>query len=522
MRRRGQLAHNANPGVTLNESAWRAATAVAAMTAALVLPAYAAAAKPGQAGADDALQQARAAFDADPGADPEAAGRDVTLALRDLALAMPRLEGGERQQAKAILARPTDPNDQFQDSYTVAEAAPLCSVHFCVHYVTSTADAPNLADVNPVNGVPDYVEAIAAAAEFSYGVENGALGWPPPKPDGSIGGDSNKTDIYLVNVGDQRVFGYAAVDPPPAQRRCGRKCFAYLVLDNDFSPAEFGYPDPGIPLRVTMAHEYNHILQFGIDTIQDRWLFESTAVWAEEKVFPNDNDYINYLTTFANTPNVPITDANGGKGLRIYGLAVFQHWLDGGEGNFGPSVVLGEWLNSTKTKPEDFAIASTDRAIRKRGGPGFASEFTEFAAASAEWRTAGPFPDAALYPDVERKGTLNPGRRANAVLDHTTYQLFNIDPTTKPKLKLRIKAPKKVQVGLALIGRDDQTATVTRKAKLLKNGGRGSVTLTGPANYERLTAAVVNADGKVKGFDPRKGDWVYNNNNVKVRAQLSG
>jgi hypothetical protein len=63
---------------------------------------------------------------------------------------------------------------------------------------------------------------------------------------------------------------------------------------------------------------------------------------------------------------------------------------------------------------------------------------------------------------------------------------------------------------------------VTRKAKLLKNGGRGSVTLTGPANYERLTAAVVNADGKVKGFDPRKGDWVYNNNNVKVRAQLSG
>ena len=33
-------------------------------------------------------------------------------------------------------------------------------------------------------------------------------------------------------------------------------------------------------------------LQFGIDTIQDGWLFESTAVWAEERTFPADNDYL--------------------------------------------------------------------------------------------------------------------------------------------------------------------------------------------------------------------------------------
>ena len=464
-----------------------------------------------------ALRRAEAAVNPDPGAEP---ARDATIALRDLALAFPRLEGADRRAARGLLARPTDKNDPQRDSYKTAEAAPVCSANFCVHYVAGTGDAPNLADVAPANGVPDYVEQISAAAETSFAVENGTLGWPDAKSDGSLGGGEGLVDIYLVDIGDDGLFGYAAPDPPPSQR-CGRKCFAYLVLDNDYAPDEFNYPDPGIPLRVTMAHEYNHVLQFNLDAIQDGWLFESTATWAEEKVFPNDNDYVNYLRKFARTPSTSITNFNGAGGLKIYGLATFQHWLDTGAGNFGPSVNLGNWTLSTKTRPKDFAVASVDASIRQRGGKGFAQEFSEFAAASAEWKTAGPFPDAAAYPDVKRKGGLKPGGSTNLVLDHTAYQLLNVSTGGASSVTLRVKGERGVTTGVALVGRDDQTATVTTQLRLLKKGGKGTVTLPNAANFERITAVIVNADGTTVGFSQADGDWVYSKDNIPFTATLT-
>jgi hypothetical protein len=160
-----------------------------------------------------------------------------------------------------------------------------------------------------------------------------------------------------------------------------------------------------------------------------------------------------------------------------------------------------------------------DRAIRERGGKGFAAEFSAFAAASAEWQTAGPFPDAAAYPDVRRKGTLSRGQRPRRlVLDHTAYRLFKVAPTSRARMKLRVRAERGVQTGIALVGRDDDTGKVTRKVKLLNRGGRGSVTLPKPSSFERITAAVVNADGRVKGFDPDRRDWVYTHNNAEFRA----
>lgn len=474
----------------------------------------------GQVAPKAALSEAEAALSPAPGADP-IESREATIALRDLALAVPDLEGANRAAAKDLLARPTDDPDPNGNSYKVAEETPFCSAHFCVHYVASTADAPDLLDAVPANGIPDYVEEVSAAAETSYAVENGTLGWPAPISDGDLGGGQGLTDIYLVDVGNEGIFGYASPDSFPEQR-CKKKCYAYLVLDQDFAPDEFpGYLDPTIPLEVTMAHEYNHVLQFGIDAIQDRWLFESTATWAEEKVFPNDNDYVNYLTAFAKTPSTPITDFNGGGGLKIYGLATFQHWLDSGEGNFGPSVILGNWLNSQKSKPADYAVGSTDKSIRERGGSGFPGEFSEFAAATAEWQTAGPFPDAVFYPDVRRKGKLAPGKRSgNFSLRHTSYRLFDVGTTTKASLKLKVKAERKTQTGIALVGRDDHTASVARQVKLLKNGGRGSVKLANASTFERITAVVVNADGRVNGYG--ENDWNYTRDNRRFNASLGG
>jgi hypothetical protein len=465
-----------------------------------------------------ALRAADRALDpADGSSAQRGTDADPTLALRNLHMALPRLHGEKRQQALGLLARPTDTRDPYKNAYRAPEAAPFCTAHFCVHYVTTTPDAPDLTDISGVIGVPDYVEKIDTAAETSYAVENGTLGWPAPRSDGKLGG-SAITDIYLVNVGGDGLFGYSAPDPGQG---CKRKCYAFLVMDNDFSPAEFGYDDPQIPLEVTIAHEYNHVLQFGIDAALDSWLFESTATWSEDNVFPNDNDYVNYLNTFSRTPGVPITSFEGGRGLRIYGLSTFQHFIDSVEG-LGPQTVLGTWKNGTKTDPQDFAVEAMDKSLREHGGSTFGQTFTEFAAATAEWRTNPGFPDAPSYPDVQREGNLAPsGATQKVTLDHTAYRLFTVNANSAPSLTLSLDAGK-VQAGVALVARDNDTATTTTALRYLKKGGKATVTLDDPGKYERVTAVVVNADGRIKGRTSNGRDWLYLNDNASLKVKLTG
>ncbi len=468
---------------------------------------------------------------APPGADP---AEDATLILRDLALAYPDLQGAERRRAKSLLARPTDgPADPIGDGYPLAApVASAQSAHFCVFWVNAPGfpDAPSLTDANGVadgDGTPDYVESLLQIAEYSRSIEvaPGPMGWKAPKPDvDGCGSDpSALTDIYLKQLGDQGLFGYETVDPGQGR---ARSQYAYLVLDNDYAPSEYGYDDPAIPASVTLAHEYNHVLQMTYDTFQDVWFLESTATWSEEQVYPDVNDWLNYVNAFAKFPSEPITTffpPDDDRSLRIYGAATWNHWLDSGSGGFGAGVIRRAWERSDNTKPADFALAAYDEAIERSGGRGFGREFVPFAAATAEWRAgAGNLPDHASYPDVKRKGSLAKGGQKSVHLDHTAYRLLDVRPTGGKQLTLRADLDDGVAGGLALVGRDGDalSGSVTRKVKYLDNGGKGSVTLDDPGRFDRITAVLVNADVDVKGFSG--GDWVYSKDGARLKARLTG
>src|SRR4051794_32973668 len=179
-----------------------------------------------------------------------AKGGDLSPLLRRLALALPQLSGAERKRAQSLLARPTDGSaDPQQNGWSAPEAdrSPICTTHFCVHWVESGVDAPPLADSNH-NKVPDWVELTAATAEHVFDVENSNLGWRAPRSDGTEGGGgAGHTDIYLEDIGGNSIYGYAAPDPQPQRH----SLFAYLVLDNDFDASQFpGYSSPEDPLDV--------------------------------------------------------------------------------------------------------------------------------------------------------------------------------------------------------------------------------------------------------------------------------
>jgi hypothetical protein len=454
---------------------------------------------------------------------------DLTPLLRDLAVRLPGLSGSERRQARALLARPSDgAADPQENGYSVPEdpRSPVCSAHFCVHWVDQGEDAPDLADGSG-NAVPDYVDTSIGAAETSHAVENDQLHWREPKSDGSEGGSVGKVDIYLKQLGGTGIYGYAAPDPNQ-ELGADNSLYAYLVIDDDFAQSEFPqYTSPTTPLEVTLAHEYNHVLQFGIDFNQDTWMFESTAVWMEGRVFPAALDYLQYLRGWVQLTARPLTSFNGTdpndrSNVKVYGTSVWNKWLDA---RYGPDVIRRAWEGSLQTEPKSFAVRAYDQAIRGGDGRGFGPEFDRFAAASAEWQAQNSgFPEGSLYPDVTRAGTVSVNGNGGSVrLNHTTYALLNIRPSSAAKIKLGMSAPAGTDAALALVGRTGEIpgGESTVALKELPNGGSATLTLPDPGRFTRLTAVLVNSDAQPSGSSPITRDWRYARDKQLYYARVS-
>ena len=451
--------------------------------------------------AQRALADAVALFGNGPGT-AAAHARGASDVLRRLALAVPDLKRSERRLAHRILARPTEPNDRGGD-YFGAEAAgsPVCDSNLCVHWGRAAKHAPDPGDSDG-NGAPDYAEEVLSAGARSYSVENDLLGWRDAKSDGTRGarggrGGAGQVDIYLVELG-RNLFGYASPDPGQG----GRSRSGYLVVDNDYKG--FG----GAPLdlmRVTIAHEYNHILQFGYDVAQDGWMFESTATWVEEMVYPAIDDYLNFVSDFAKAPFKPMAEPER-RATKLYGSAMWNHWLTAAT---GADTIRSAWAGSRKVKPRAFAVAAYDRAIGEAGGGSFSRQFAAFAAASAEWNTDPAFPDAGRYPEVQRTATLRKGKRIR--LDHTAYRLYRVKGRGEVKLKLR--AQRKTRAAVALVGVPTAGGAAEVELAYLARGGRASVELAAIERFARVTAVAINADGRVRG---RSRDYTRDGRRFKL------
>jgi hypothetical protein len=423
-------------------------------------------------------------------------------------------------QPRPTEERPSGHSESSRHTYTVPEApaSPACDAHFCVHWVAEGTDAPSLADANG-DGMPDYVERVLGVAEHVYAVENGRLGWRRPKSDGARGGGNGKTDVYLAQLGGA-LFGYAAPDRGQGspQHPLPRRLYGYLVLDNDYAPAEFPHTTQLDDLEVTLAHEYNHILQFAYDAYQDPWFAESTAVWMEDQVYNGIDDYLRYVRRWVHRFDVPLTASS----IKEYGSAVWNHWLSR---RYGRRLIRSAWARAIHTKPGGFSVDAYESAIRAAGRAGFGLDFARFCRDTAEWRTGTAFREGPLYPDVARQGSLPlDGRPLRRFLNHTTDELLRVHARGGRAVVVRAVAPRGIAAGLALVGRtgSERHGRVVSRLSFKPKGGATSVRLPDPGRFARITAVVVNADTTANGFDARHLDWRYLRDSVpfEVRARL--
>ena len=448
-------------------------------------------------------------------------GREVTPALHNLATRIRHLRGDDHEQAVALLSRPTDADAPADEAYTMPELPPLCDANFCVHSVGSGPDAPSTG----------MAALVLAEADAVRNFENGTLDWRAAPDDGD-----GRIDIYLKELGDQRLFGFAATDP--GQNALAQ--YSYLVIDNDFDPAQFGGADALESMRVTLAHEYSHVLQYGYDVLADPWHYESTAVWMEQRMYPAITDWLRFvndrssgsgwrsLTELPLTYFEPYPDSPGALDPRTakpYGDVVWNDFLSSRYGAAGDALIRATWERSY-----GLDYASTDAynsAIRAAGGAGFSHDFVDFAAAAAEWHVPGsPFP--AGLPEVERRGDLDrDGGPLSLGMDHLSFAYYDV-PATDGPLRLAASFPHGTSAAIALVAREgsDDGGTVTTELRRLPDGGAGSVTIDDPSSFYasggRITAVLVNSDASHGAlWSERLGDWHWRADGNPVTARVT-
>jgi hypothetical protein len=443
-------------------------------------------------------------------------GYEMSAALAALAAAAPTMAPSDRREAESILARPDDGQQDPSDTHKWSDAelahmgTPVDSAHFRIHYVT--AGGPDASTTAYAQQMADILENEVYPCENGTGPTACAgapgLGWRDPASDFGIGGD-DKVDVYIEDLfTNERVFGYVAIDPGQSTDP-NVPHYAYMVMDNNYSRFGDGSAESGLAAeRVTAAHEYNHVLQNAYDYLEDSWMFEATAVYMEDKVYPSDNDYLHYVNDWVGNTRQPLTTFSKDN-LKAYGSAVWNHWLDH---RYGADAVRGAWEQSIGAA--DFAPFAYGAEIGLLGGGGFPAEFDRFSAAVAEWNAPGAgFPDH--YPDVNRDGTLPVGSQTEGfALPHTTFAFFDvpIPGDAPPTVRLTASLPAGTAGAVALVGRtgsDPNGGTVTSNLTQLPVSGTAAVQLDDPAQFGRITAVVVNSDPTRSGFDPQADDYVF-------------
>ncbi len=402
-------------------------------------------------------------------------GIDLTVALRDLAVARDDLPPHLQDDAGRLLARPNpnDPAGGVECSAgsglpcygAVPEAPAVCGGGICVH---SVASGPHLAAA----GVPNLVLGVVQEVAARYA----AAGYRAPVGDGATGGNgTNVFDVYLADLGELGLYGYCTTDQRPGGHVTAP---AYCVLDNDYSTAQYG-PTPGpLPnLKVTAAHEYFHAVQFAYDVNEEGWLMEATAVWAEDEIYDDIDDNRQYLR--GGPLAYPAESMDARRGLGPYGAWIFFKFLGerfpdvNGPGGM-PVVVRDVW---DRAAGEGTARQALEGALAPRGTD-LRRQFGWFSAANrrpAAWYSEG----AAYAPSpLWRKVKLSGKRRSvsdKVSLRHLSSRTIRLKSKLGGKARVRVKVDvnSRGSGGYALVTvKKKRKAPVTKAIKLNRKGDK--------------------------------------------------
>ena len=271
---------------------------------------------------------------------PRRCGLDVTF---EAARRLRTMTSDRRATLRALMQPP-----RTQD------AVPSPSGRFLIHYDTLGGDAAALldADEKRIPGTAAlYAREVGRFFDSAYTVEVTELGYAPPPFEAG----RSAYDVYIKNSGDYGVTEWLTEIPAATRRGLWT---SHIIIDNDFSA---GFETRGLNgARVTAAHEFHHMVQFGSYGLcdDDRYFHEMTSTWCEQVVFPGIPDYYQYLDDFLGRPERSfVRDDGDGYPLLLLPMLI--------EKRIDRSVLRLAWENIRQTEP----VTSLDAALRAQHPP---------------------------------------------------------------------------------------------------------------------------------------------------------
>jgi hypothetical protein len=227
---------------------------------------------------------------------------------------------------KALYLKATDiPSDMIQ------YVSP--SGHFEIYYYTSGPSAVDVTDTigystsdwrtktHAPNGIPDYVDEVAYAADSAWSMEIAGFGFVNPLPSIDAPWSSSRYKISLQLDGlDGDVYAYTYPRDLPTPGNTGIRSYIQLRPEwNEpgWSKNHLDYTmHPEKAVRVTCCHEFFHGVQYSMARSNtylgdgvNQWLdhfpvtfLEASAVLMEDLGFDYVNDYFQYANDFLNNP----------------------------------------------------------------------------------------------------------------------------------------------------------------------------------------------------------------------------
>jgi hypothetical protein len=151
---------------------------------------------------------------------------------------------------------------------------------------------------------------------------------------------------------------------------------SYCVVDNDM--VEFPNQIPVDNLRVTVAHEFFHAVQYAYDWLEDIWFMEGTAAWIEDVVYDDINDNYGFLfqspllQPYNNLDYWRPDDPNANAAQ--YGTWIWWRYMSealSATGTHDPSVVFDVWSyaddSATPGAPQMYSIQAVEQVVADRG-----------------------------------------------------------------------------------------------------------------------------------------------------------
>lgn len=220
----------------------------------------------------------------------------------------------ERAEMTAILAPwkadLLDPDMVVHDDGSVPPPASPCNGYQYDNHLDGVYHSVQWEDgAVTENKAEDFLEAL----ELSYELEVEEQGWKPPNRITSY-----PMGVYVVNG------NYAGAYTTVAE--CGSTWQPYVV-------AYAGGLVGNTWFKTMACHEFNHASQFSYGQAHEFWWWEATATYAEEYVYPDYNEWAEFVGTYRRTPHVGLNASAGNSDdqtlfYHTYAMAIWAFYLD--------------------------------------------------------------------------------------------------------------------------------------------------------------------------------------------------